>query len=162
MNKGNTVFMLFIGFLGVLLTYASWSISAKLNEKTCTSSNLKNSNQAVNLLGLSGIISCVSYFICVSRSVCDKDTEDKSSGLAIYGYLSFVLVIGIMIIVLGSIIEVESKKECKGVSKYSGIIWGTGVGLVLFSLSFFGFNGYKKYKLASLKMNSFPEMSSSF
>jgi len=163
MNKANAAFMVFIGFLGFILTYASWSIGNKLNEKACTSSNLKNSNHAVGILGMTGIVSCISYFICVMRCGCDEVSVSQNTGLAIYGYISFILVIGITIIVLGSIIDVESKGQCKEASKYSGIIWGIGVALVLFSAGFFGFKGYQQYKFGVLKrLNSFNEMSSSF
>lgn len=163
MNKGNAAFMIFIGFLGFILTYASWNIGNKLNKKACLSSDLKNSNHVVGVLGMTGIVSFISYFICVLRCGCDKTSSYQSSGLGIYGYLFFVFVIGITVIVLGSIIEKESKGECKQASKYTGMIWGTGVCLVIFSTSFFGFKAYEQYKSkGAMRLNSFNEMSSSF
>lgn len=157
MNKinNNGIFMALIGVLGLFLSSMSLTIDNKLKNKPCNSIKLKNSIQAVGILGLTGIVASISYFICIMRCNNCNEVSNENSQLAIYGYLSFVLMIGIVIIVLGFIIQAESKDSCEDAAKYAASIWVTGVLLVLLSGGYLGFNVYTKYKNKSSNASSF-------
>jgi len=128
--------MVFIGIIGFVLSYSSWGVENQIKNKTCTSSKLKNSNRLTGVIGVTCIVAYVSYFVCIMKCGCDKVNLFTDSGLYVYGYLSFILAIGITIIVLGSIIHAESKGDCKEALKHAREIWGTGIVLVVLSAGF--------------------------
>lgn len=150
MNSQNASFMILIFLIGILITIASWGVDNQLKDKACTSTKLKNSNQTVRVIGLTFIVSAVSYFICVFRCNCDDEpsaieAEEGKVKLALYGYLLFLFVSGIILIVSGSIIENEAKGECKDAEKHSYIIWRTGLALAIGSFLIGGFKVYTQY-----------------
>lgn len=131
-----TLFMSIIFIIGIVLTIISWDIDAKIQKLNCPSSSLKTSNKIVLCIGVTFIVSSLSFYLCSSKC---------GSVIRGFNYMIYVvsmLLLGIVLIVLGSIISGESSKpECANSGNYS-TIWGLGVVIVILCLSFL----YMRYK----------------
>ena len=134
-NNYNHIFMIVLFFIGIILTTVSWSIDNKLQDKDCKSASLKSSNKLVLTIGITLIVSSISFFTCTSYT----DAKFKDSSLT--AYVIIMTVLGIVLIALGSIISSESVDNCANTGNASNI-WGIGLFIVLLSLGYF----YLKFK----------------
>lgn len=125
MNTENTIFMMFIFILGFFLTWASWNIQSKLDKATdCTKVNVKRANQGVMVIGLTFIVSSISFYICMTKCHC----SGNGRGYSMDFYAVSSLFLGITLIVLGSIIVGGANDACKAVKgTYANMILITGV-----------------------------------
>jgi hypothetical protein len=124
------LFMAVIFIIGLIVTSASWDIDAKLQDTKCNSSSLKTANKLALVIGVIFITSSLSFFGCSSRC------QSVMSGLNITIYISTLLLLGIILIVLGSIISAASIDTCTNDGNPISI-WGLGVIIVLACLYYF-------------------------
>lgn len=134
-NNYNHIFMIVLFFIGIILTTVSWSIDSKLQETECKSQSLKTSNKLVLTIGVALIVSSISFFTCTSY------TDAKFEEYSLTAYVISMLVLGVILISLGSIIGSESTGACANTGNPSNI-WGIGLFIVLLSLGYF----YLKFK----------------
>jgi len=134
-NNYNHIFMIVLFFIGIILTSVSWTIDSKLQDTECKSTSLKTSNKLVLTIGITLIVSSISFFTCTSYT----DASFSSQSLTVY--ISSMLVLGIILIALGSIISAESVNECVNSGNASNI-WGLGLFIILLCGGYF----YLKFK----------------
>lgn len=136
-----SIFMILIFIIGIILTIVSWDIDAKIQKLNCQSSSLKTSNKIVLCIGITFIVSSLSFYVCSTKC---------GSVIRGYNYMFYILtmlLLGIALIVLGSIISSESSKpECQNTGNPS-TIWGLGVIITLLCLSFL-FVRYRNNKIS--------------
>ena len=134
-NNYNHIFMIVLFFIGIILTTVSWSIDSKIQDKPCKSESLKTANKLVLTIGITLIVSSISFFTCTSYT--DIKFEERSLSI----YVISMTILGIVLIALGSIISSESVNECSNSGNPSNI-WGSGLFIVFLSLGYF----YLKFK----------------
>ena len=129
----NQIFMGIIFTIGLVLTTVAWDIESKLEKKNCLSSSLKTSTKLCLMIGVIFITSSISFFGCSYK--CGSVMGGYSIGV----YIITLFVLGIILIVLGSLISASSSTEnCESNSSYSSI-WAIGVFMVLTCLIYLGF-----------------------
>lgn len=118
----NTLFMLFMLILGIVLIYVGWNVDTSL--KDCTSNSVKVCSKLVLVLGSALIAFSLAYFRCASSC------ETKDYGMAVY--LIITALLGIFLIVIGSIITAGSHATlCQ--NKNANVVWIIGVVMLLSS-----------------------------
>lgn len=127
----NHLFMIIIFFIGIVLFSVAWNIDEKLQNTQCTSTSLKTSNKLVLCIGTILIVFSLSFFSC--SVYCDK-TFDTGPSLLIH--IASIFVLGILLVIMGSIISTNSINTCVN-SGSPTTIWGLGIILVLISLTYF-------------------------
>ena len=127
----NHLFMIIIFFIGIVLFSVAWNIDEKLQNTQCTSTSLKTSNKLVLCIGTILILFSLSFFSC--SVYCDK-TFDTGPSLLIH--IASIFVLGILLVIMGSIISTNSINTCVN-SGSPTTIWGLGIILVLISLTYF-------------------------
>lgn len=137
----NQILMVIILCIGIVLTYSSYKVSVDLESTSCSSAALKRSNRGVMFIGMTFMISSISFFICLSRCECLIETMEVNT--AIYG--AFMFLLSIVLIVLGSIIHGEAKKDCSQAVHNAPTIWGMGLLMLLLSGAYLGYYGYTVY-----------------
>ena len=146
-RKGNIVHIdanfnnIFIGvmlILGIILFYTSWEIDSKLQEKrNCVSTSLKTSNKIVLCIWLTLIVTSLSFFTC-------SKVTDSNFNFSLEVYIGLVTILGLILVVLGSIISGSARDACE-VSGTS-IIWI--LGLLITACGIFYFN--KKFEIIKI------------
>jgi len=131
----NQLFMIFVFIIGIVLFSISWNVDEKLQNTTCTSKPLKTSNKLVLCIGTILISFSLSFFGC--STYCDKTFESQSSLI----HVASVFILGILLTVLGGIINTNSIDDCSN-SASSSTIWILGVLLTIISVLYF----YMKFK----------------
>ena len=131
----NHVFMGVIFIIGAVLTTVTWDIDAKIESSDCKSVNLKTANKLALIIGIIFLTSSLSFFGCSSRC------ENVMSGYNILTYIIVLLLLGILLIILGSIISASSIDSCSNSGSIASI-WGLGVIIVLSCFIYF----YLQYK----------------
>ena len=127
--------MMSIFIIGIILTVVAWDIDNKIEKLQCTSSSLKTSNKLVLTIGITFIVSSLSFYGCTMKC------GDNIKGVHYMVYLVALFILGIVLIVLGSIISSNSVKECANAGS-PAIIWTLGVFMVLGTGLYF----YSEYK----------------
>jgi Kef-type K+ transport system membrane component KefB len=125
--------MFLIFLIGIILTYSSWNIDAQLDSKNCTDVNLKKSNKGVFVIGIICITSAVSFLIC---NLSNSNSSNKSLNVNINFYALFILTLGIILMILGSIISSKSVNVCSNSKSFTTPIWLLGVLMILFSVTY--------------------------
>ena len=134
--QNTLIFMASLFIIGIMLTIVSWDIDTKLEDSLCKSKSLKTSNKIVLCIGITLMVSALSFYSCSTS--CDS----VIAGVHYVYYIILMFILGIILIVLGSIISSESSKvECVNTASPS-IIWGLGLIIVLGC----GFYFYTKIK----------------
>jgi hypothetical protein len=131
----NHLFMGVIFTIGAVLTTVSWDIESKLEDTPCKSSSLKTANKLALVIGIIFITSSLSFFGC------SYNCQSVMSGYNLGTYLVTLFLLGIILIVLGSIISAASVDSCMNTGSPASI-WGLGVLIVLTCLLYF----YLKFK----------------
>lgn len=123
----NTIFMSSMLVIGLIFFYMASRVRSEIQAQ-CDSDKIRNATTGVMITATILIMASISYFVCVSKcgSGCG-DTEMYSMA-----YSSFALLLGIVMIVLGSIISAESKGPCTATA--AGGIWQLGVVIIIASL----------------------------
>ena len=130
--------MILIFMVGLVLLFLSWNIDYTLEQTDCKSSLLKTSNKLVLCISVAMIVSSLSFFTCVVKT-------EKSFGSSTLGsYISIMFILGIVLIILGSIISSESVGQCESTENSSSIL-GTGLVIVVICLLYF-FAKFQKIK----------------
>ena len=137
----NHVFMGVVFTIGAVLTTVSWDIEAKLENTPCNSSSLKTANKLALVIGIIFITSSLSFFGC------SYNCQSVMTGYNLGTYLISLFLLGIMLIVLGSIISASSVDACMNTGSPASI-WGMGLLIVLTCLLYF----YLKYKSMAIRM----------
>ena len=134
--QNTLIFMASLFIIGMILTIVSWDIDTKLEDSLCKSKSLKTSNKIVLCIGMILMVSALSFYTCSTS--CDS----VIAGVHYIYYIILMFILGILLVVLGSIIASESSKvECINTGSTS-IIWGLGLIIVLGC----GFYFYTKIK----------------
>jgi drug/metabolite transporter (DMT)-like permease len=136
-SKYTAIFMITLFVIGVILTVISWDIDSKLEDKKCTSKELKTANKIVLCIGIIFIVSSLSFYACSTKC------NSSITGFHYNFYIFAMLALGITLIVLGSIISSESSKtpECNNTGNPT-IIWGLGT-LIVLACGLYFYNEYK-------------------
>jgi len=132
----NQLFMIFVFIIGIVLFSISWSVDEKLQTTSCTSKPLKTSNKLVLCIGTILIAFSLSFFGC--STYCEKTFD---SGPSLLMHVAGIFVLGILLTVLGGIINANSIDNCSN-SASSSTIWVLGVLLTIISVLYF----YMKFK----------------
>jgi hypothetical protein len=125
----NHYFMFLMLILGALLFYSSWDIDAQLQDrKVCVSKDLKTYNKIVLCIGLTLIISSLSFFSCSYFS--DRSFSDFTLDI----YLGLLILLSIGLIYLGYQISQTSTGDCAVGN--SNNIWISGLVILILALLF--------------------------
>ena len=126
----NHFFMITILFIGFILFYTSWNIDTQLQDKpSCGSQALKSNNKIVLCLGLTLIVSSLSFFTCSTYS--DKTFSDFSIEI----YVSAICILGILLIYFGLKISGNAVRECSVTG--GSTIWFLGVVILFAGMYYF-------------------------
>jgi len=155
MNLNNSFLAVVLAVLGLFLTVVSLRLSSVIESTSncMQSSSLMNSNRLVLIIGIVLFMSSAGYLLC--KRSCQGDLSATSTSDLMY--LSFNLVLGIVIIVLFSIIANQLKScnaQLSGADSFLvafGII--IGVSSTLLSLGVLGKKLYDNKEDASLKLS---------
>ena len=144
MKLNNTILSYVLGVLGLFLTLVSFKLSSAIQKSSkCVQQNkLANANRGILVVGIVLFMSSVGYILC-KRNCSSESSPESTSELM---YLSFNLVLGIVIIVLFSIVSSELKKCGAVLSKSDSalVTFGILIGVASTVLSI-GFLGKKLY-----------------
>jgi NADH:ubiquinone oxidoreductase subunit 5 (subunit L)/multisubunit Na+/H+ antiporter MnhA subunit len=150
-SYGYPLFALFNFIVGIIILLVSLKIDNLITNNSCTDKDLRNAN--IGIMLTSTILTCLSasYIGCFIRckdcfSKNSKKTTETNSVTAspiFFNVLSIIL--GIILIIFGSIINSKGK-SCKDVSSNSNYIWGLGLTITSVSLVLLGINMFKKIK----------------
>lgn len=126
----NNFFMIVIFIIGFILFHTSWNIDAQLQEKnSCDSKTLKTHNKIVLCLGLTLIVSSLSFFTCSSYS--DKTFSDLSLEI----YVGGITFLGILLIYFGLKISGNATGDCAVTG--GSTIWLLGLFILFAGLYYF-------------------------
>jgi len=131
------IFRISIFLIGLILFIVAWDIDNKLQKSPCISTSLKTCNKIVLSIGLIFMSTSASFAICSSK--CSNSIYGYSAKV----YLGSMAVLGITLIILGSIISANSTGLCKD-SGNPTIIWGLGALLLVICVIYFYSEYYKK------------------
>jgi magnesium-transporting ATPase (P-type) len=132
----NHFFMMVIFIIGFILFHTSWNIDTQLQEKTsCDSKILKTHNKIVLCLGLTLIISSLSFFTCSTYS--DKTFSDLSLEI----YVGSIAVLGLFLIYFGIQISSSATGGCSVTG--GSTVWLLGLFILFSSIYYF----YRKLKI---------------
>ena len=125
--------------LGLILMIGSFGVAASIG--ACGSTTIATANRIVVVMATICVVSAISYMVCKTRCQCGD-----SEGLDLKIYMGLMMLVGVTLIVLGSIIHADSHdknnanpEQCKKATKWAPVIWGTGVILFLVSGGYLGF-----------------------
>lgn len=148
------LFALFNFIVGLIILLVSLRIDNLITINSCTDKDLRNAN--IGIMLTSTILTCLSasYIGCFVRcKECfaknAKETPEQKSvtGSPIF-FNILSLILGIILIIFGSIINSKGK-NCKNVSSNSNYIWGLGLTISIISLGVLSIGLYKKIKKTS-------------
>ncbi len=133
-------FMSFVVLLGLLMIVVSGRIDSAIGVN-CKSVNLVRANKAVSSIGLIVTTFMLTMMSCLYK--CDCSKQLSSGGRLISNinmmYSAVLTVLGIVLVVLGSIIRSEVKKQgCSEAKKSSNAILSLGVLLTDMSGGYIG------------------------
>jgi hypothetical protein len=131
MAFGNLIFMLVLFVFGVMLVSIAGLIDKNV-DVSCSSTKLKNANRGVLIIGVTFIVSSLSFVVCRVRCDCGP-----ASGFPLMIYSIFNLVIGLILLVLGSVIHSQSSDKCD-IVEYAMVVWGVATIMVVGSLIHLG------------------------
>jgi len=136
MNRSNThnytsIFMFILFIIGVTLIVVSWDIDEQIQTINCESRSLKTANKLALSIGIIFATSSLAFYSC-SR-VCGNTLI----GFHYRIYIIMMFLLGILLIVLGSIIANESAKSQCANKGNPTIIWGLGTIIVVSCLLYF-------------------------
>jgi len=129
-NSYGAAFTITMLFLGVVLVYISWDLDGKLRD--CNDMALKNSNKLILALGSMLFAFSLASLRC-----------SRADSVGVPFYLIVSMILGVVLLVLGSIVTARSTGTCFN-SGSPSIVWIIGVVMILGS----GFGLYNKYLLA--------------
>lgn len=125
--------------LGLILMIGSFGVAASIG--ACGSTTIATANRIVVVMATICVVSAISYMVCKTRCQCGD-----SEGLDLKIYMGLMMLVGVTLIVLGSIIHADSHdkknanpEQCEKATKWAPVIWGTGVILFLISGGYLGF-----------------------
>jgi hypothetical protein len=136
-------YLISILIIGCSLIFTSFQIDKNIKSSECLTKNLILSNKGVLVVGL--ILAQVSGTYVLIHSAC-KNTQKTAISLTqnrLIACSGFSLILGIVLITLGSIIDKESKK-CKLVKSESKTVWGLGVFITSLSAACLGVLGFNR------------------
>ena len=133
----NHIFMTILLFIGLILIGISWNIDSNLSTTNCKSYSLKTANKFVMIIGVMFFTSSICFFGCTSKC----STVIKEFNFMIYVLSMFVL--GVILIILGSIISAQSNSVAECSTADATSIWVLGLLIVLTCV---GYTGYKYKK----------------
>lgn len=142
------LFALFNFIIGIIILLVSLKIDNLITVNSCTDKDLRNAN--VGIMLTSTILTCLSasYIGCFVRckDCFAKNPKETSENKSVTGSPIFFnilsIVLGIVLIVFGSIIHGKSK-NCKDVGTNSNYIWGLGLAITLSSFIILGISIFK-------------------
>ena len=154
MNLNNTFLAVLLSVLGLFLVVTSLRLSSVIQgNSVCTQSNtLQNANRGILVVGLVLFISSFGYLL-YCRNCANLSSSISSDSMM---YMSFNLMLGIVVIVLFSIVSSELNKCNASVSKSdSGLVIGgiiVGVAATLLSLGMIGKKLYENRDQATANL----------
>lgn len=138
-----TLFALINFIIGIIVLIISLGIDRQITENKCVDKDLRNAN--IGIMLTSTILTCLSASYigcfmkctdCFAKTPSPTGEETSVTGNAVFfNILSIIL--GIILIVFGSIIASKSK-TCLKVKSHSTYIWGLGIFVCVVSLSILG------------------------
>jgi hypothetical protein len=128
----NHVFMAIIFAIGAILTTVTWDIDAKIEDKNCSSTTLKTVNKLGLIIGVILMTSSISFFGCSYRC------QNVLGGYNLATYIGTLCMLGIVLIILGTIISASSIDNCSNAGSPASI-WGLGTIIVLSCIIYFYF-----------------------
>jgi hypothetical protein len=117
------VAMLMLG-LGIWLLISCFAIDNEISKTNCKDKNLRNANMASVVTSSMLIAISLSFFACSMACDCSGTSNLLISNP--YLFCSALLILGVMLIVYGSVISSKGSK-CGSVDKYAQIIWISGI-----------------------------------
>ncbi len=128
--------------IGATTTITSLSLMEKI--KNCTDVGLQRSIRGVLVISVALVTSSIAYMICnLSCSCALQEHPLVRTILPIY-FIS----IGIILIVLGAIIQSKAKGECKDAKRGAITIWTLGIVVMLSGMTFFFIDNKKQITAA--------------
>jgi len=112
----NVMFMSFVFIIGFILLIISQAIDNNISDK-CKDNTIRVCNKAIYTIGILFIVLPFTFLLCgkeVSESY--KNTQ-----------LGFFLLLGFLLIILGSIIMSKATGDCEDSKRHGGAILGIGI-----------------------------------
>ena len=134
------IFMLLLFIFGIFLAVVYTNIDNAIRKMSNPDNDLQNANKAILVISIMFIVIGFSYLAC-HRS-CNCDLPNTSEPLF---YVIFSGLLGIILIVLGSLIQAKSAGNDE-IIKNSPILWISGVILALIGIIYIIYNVYSGMK----------------
>uniref|UniRef100_A0A6C0D0R4 Uncharacterized protein n=1 Tax=viral metagenome TaxID=1070528 RepID=A0A6C0D0R4_9ZZZZ len=134
------IFMLLLFIFGIFLAIVYTNIDNVIRKMPNSNTDLQNANKAILVISVMFIVIGFSYLAC-HRS-CNCDLPNTSEPLF---YVIFSALLGIILIVLGSLIQAKSGGNDE-IVKNAPSLWISGVILALIGFIYIIYSGMKKLK----------------
>lgn len=127
-----TIIMLSMYISGIVLYWNSLSVQKKLEDnKSCSSTAIRKANQGVAFIGVLLIVMPLTLYVN-SLKTREPDIFDTADAMSMS---AFILLLGIVLISLGSTTKGASTGNCKDVGSH--LVWVIGLLMILLSVGSF-------------------------
>ena len=136
----NQLFSLAILVLGVVMLVTNFQIDHALRGQHCEDVALNNANKGILVLAVAAMVSSLAYMTCAV-----KCSDKAETVLATELYAGFVLVIGIVLISLGSIVNSRAGavSDCAAAKHHANAVITLGVIMTVVCGSYLGWYAYE-------------------
>ncbi len=136
----NKLFSVVMLILGVILIVTNFQIDNSLSGDNCNDAQLQNSNKGILVMGTVAVVASLSYLICQARC-----GEGQAVVFETEMYAGFCLALGIVIVVLGSIIQSRAKavSQCADAKKHTTLITILGSVMIVVAGGYLGIYAYE-------------------
>ena len=138
----NQLFSLVILVLGIVMLVTNFQVDNALRGKQCNDTALNNANKGILVLAVTAIVSSLGYMACLT-----KCTSGVGSVYETEVYVGFSLLLGIVLIALGSIVHnrAAAVMDCSAAKHHTTLLITVGVIMTVLSGGYLSFYAYENY-----------------
>lgn len=136
----NQLFALCVLILGLVMLVTNFQIDHSLRQQHCEDDALNNANKGILVLAVAAVVSSLAYMACAAKCSGLEETV-----LATELYAGFALVLGIVLISLGSVINSRAGAvpSCASAKHHANTVITIGVIMTVACGSYLGWYAYE-------------------
>ena len=138
----NQLFSLVILVLGIVMLVTNFQVDNALRGKQCNDTALNNANKGILVLAVTAIVSSLGYMACLA-----KCNSGVGSVYETEVYVGFSLLLGIVLISLGSVVHNRAAAvgDCSSAKHHTALLITLGVIMTVLSGGYLAFYAYENY-----------------
>ena len=138
----NQLFAISILVLGLIMLVTNFQIDNALRGQNCEDVALNNANKGILVIAVAAIVSSLSYMACIAKC---SDTGENILETELYA--GFTLVLGIVLISLGSVVNSRAGAvpSCAAAKHHSGLLVTIGVIMTVVAGGYLGWYAYENF-----------------